>query len=705
MKWTEILRAPVIPADEKRTKQITFQTTENYLILDIWRGGNNTCRHAINLKTWEYGTYFPDTGIKQATNINSCTDNYERDYWDYRLKEKEWLTPEQIRKLDSLTREKKDWVKDVLQRIERMETDYNAEKREQARNSKEERIRRLMSKCPRPGKKVYDWITEQMVGDLQYAFYDKQKKTCHCTACGGNFPEEAAGIPVKHRKQITCPLCGHTLTVDKRADLLIVATDWLTMIHNVDDKQGVERHFKVKVEWDRYGTRTTELEEHIRLMMLRNTAKNIMKVYYYGSDYWPGWSTGNNSSRRWHSAYLYPDTEGIQAGLHGTAYQVWTDVFPMLAQMGIKAHYNGLMGESNREFTGIAEYMAKGRFYRLLDELSQCITYWGGYSGSTIDVSGESVEEILQIEDKQLINRLRQADGGMCMLRWLQWSDLNKKKLSEQYISWAEKNKIDPDNYLRSEAKQYLTPEQLMNYINRQKKESYPSRTIAGVWNQYEDYLSIAKELGKHMDDALVHRPRELKRRHDEVNAEMELRREEIQRKRNAREAARQAQEMRDKYPGYEDILSEISEKFEYQNDTYCIVVPRDFMEITAEGMALHHCVGNTERYFDRIVSRETYICFLRQQESPDKPFYTIEVEPGGTIRQHRGAYDEEPGIEEIKPFLREWQKVIRKRMSKQDHEYAAQSEILRQKNIEELKAKNNTVVLKGLAEDLMEVI
>ena len=170
MKWTEILRTPVIPADKKRNKQITFQTTENYLILDIWRGGNNICRHAINLKTWEYGTYFPDTGIKQATNINSCTDNYEREYWDYRLKEKEWLTPEQIRELDILTREKKDWVKDVLQRIERMETDYNAEKREQARNSKEERIRRLMDKCPKPGKAVYDWITEQMVGDLQYAF-------------------------------------------------------------------------------------------------------------------------------------------------------------------------------------------------------------------------------------------------------------------------------------------------------------------------------------------------------------------------------------------------------------------------------------------------------------------------------------------------------------------------------------------------------
>lgn len=162
---------------------------------------------------------------------------------------------------------------------------------------------------------------------------------------------------------------------------------------------------------------------------------------------------------------------------------------------------------------------------------------------------------------------------------------------------------------------------------------------------------------------------------------------------------------MRRKYPGYEDILAEVKEKYEYAGEDYLIRVPRDFAEITAEGMALHHCVGNTERYFDRIVSRETYICFLRQQSSPDTPFYTIEVEPGGTIRQHRGAYDEEPDIDKIKPFLREWQRVIRKRMSQKDHEYAKTSAVLRKKNIEELKAKNNTRVLDGLMEDLMEVI
>ncbi len=46
---------------------------------------------------------------------------------------------------------------------------------------------------------------------------------------------------------------------------------------------------------------------------------------------------------------------------------------------------------------------------------------------------------------------------------------------------------------------------------------------------------------------------------------------------------------------------------------------------------------------------------------------------------------DEEPGIGEIKPFLRERQKEVRKRLSREDHGYAAASAIKRQKNLREL--------------------
>lgn len=135
------------------------------------------------------------------------------------------------------------------------------------------------------------------------------------------------------------------------------------------------------------------------------------------------------------------------------------------------------------------------------------------------------------------------------------------------------------------------------------------------------------------------------------------------------------------------------------------MIVPRRLIDIATEGNALHHCAGSSERYYERIMYRETYICFLRRRAEPDIPYYTIEVEPGGTIRQHRSHFDEEPGIEEIRGFLREWQKVIRKRLTEEDHRLARESEIKRQKNIDELKEKNNTRVLKGLEEDFMEAV
>ena len=86
-------------------------------------------------------------------------------------------------------------------------------------------------------------------------------------------------------------------------------------------------------------------------------------------------------------------------------------------------------------------------------------------------------------------------------------------------------------------------------------------------------------------------------------------------------------------------------------------------------------------------------------------PFYTIEVEPGGTIRQHRPMYDEEPGIEEIRGFLREWQKVIKQRMKDADKQLARECAIKRQKNLDELREKNNIRVLEGLMEDFMEAM
>ena len=162
---------------------------------------------------------------------------------------------------------------------------------------------------------------------------------------------------------------------------------------------------------------------------------------------------------------------------------------------------------------------------------------------------------------------------------------------------------------------------------------------------------------------------------------------------------------MREKYPGAEETLREIKSRYEYQNEEYMVIVPQNLIEIVVEGNTLHHCVGSSERYFERIMHRETYICFLRRVNEPEVPFYTLEIEPGGTIRQHRSMYDEEPGIQEIRGFLKEWQQVIKKRLTENDRKLAETSRVLREKNIEELIEKKNERVLKGLMEDFMEAV
>lgn len=694
--------------DKTAEKIITAQLWDKYLILDIFSNkpapaaGVWLRRHVTQIETGEYETYRPEVGTWTEEKLKVAELGIDfvwyrhidiKKYKIDKASEQLITASVQVKYTWRYSSEKDGCLAGVMQ----LEDDYSQTKYEQKRESKWTRINNLMEKVPQISDIMTRKIEQLLASDLYYAFVDKSGKG-HCTACGQDF--ECDPKKMKHLKKALCPSCDQEVIVMKNKNR-VETTEWLTIIQNVDEKQAVERHFKVELSWE--NKRDIELEEQIRLFMLRNDKRRAYKIYYYGN--WSGWSEGNQSNRRWHTSYLWPDKKMIQDGVQGTDYENWMQVMPQLAAGGIKLNFNRLLVEVDLAFIGTVEYLFKGRFYRLLREISEGITYWGGWNGQSVNMRANTIEEVLNLKDRQRINRLRDKDGGSCMLQWLQWSEMTGKKISDEALEFYHRADIMAKQYMESIVAKYMTPEKLMHYLQRQKQESYSAYKYSSVLNQYEDYLSMCQDLGKHMDDEMVYRPRELKRRHNEASEECRIRAEELQAKADKRAAARKALEMRKKYPGYEELLQEIKAKYEFANDTYQIIVPENFAQITEEGMKLHHCVGNTERYFDRIVSRETYICFLRKVAEPDKSYYTIEVEPGGTIRQHRGMYDEEPEIEKVKPFLREWQKVIRKRMNAKDHELAKTSEILRQKNIDELKAKNNTRVLDGLMEDLMEVI
>lgn len=511
MKRKQIEKVPLKKPERMKKngkRHVAAQLSGKYLILDTWKNGAWTCRHAVDTETGEYGSFGPDAVWTEENLQNALCDAWTLPDEDI------LLIAGEDRKLarDALG---VDWpCPNVYDRISSLEYDYQQHRREKKEWRRVQRIKELMDSVPAVGKAVYDWTEEKAAGSLQYAFLlEKASGTYHCTACGGDFTEAAAGRRLKHGKKAPCPLCGHMLTIEKKRDFVRMETR-LTLIHGLDEKRGIQRYFAVRVEWSLH--RVVRLHEIIRCMLHKGSwSRYYCDIYYAQNDGWD--NRGNPGNLRWRSCLLYP--EGIREGLEDTAYQGWTDVFSHMASMGIRANYDRLLADWSEDFIRMAEYLAKGRFYRLLEEASENVSYDSGYgSRREMNPQGQDIHEVMYIRDMQKINRLRQENGGINMLEWLQWADSEKRKIGSDVLAWFGKNRISNKDYSQSRASKHLSPEQLMHYIERQQKESSAGkRSASSVFSTYEDYLSMAGKLGKDLSDPMVYRPRELKRRHDEL--------------------------------------------------------------------------------------------------------------------------------------------------------------------------------------------
>lgn len=135
---------------------------------------------------------------------------------------------------------------------------------------------------------------------------------------------------------------------------------------------------------------------------------------------------------------------------------------------------------------------------------------------------------------------------------------------------------------------------------------------------------------------------------------------------------------------------------------------------ILQESKFLDHCIQRGTRYFERISVRESYIFFLRKKSDPNTPWYTLEVEPGGTVRQKRSySNDQYADLEDAKPFIEEWQQVVQGRMTASEISFAKQSKEIRAQEFAELKENGNIIrtganagklLVDELMHDLMEV-
>ena len=159
-------------------------------------------------------------------------------------------------------------------------------------------------------------------------------------------------------------------------------------------------------------------------------------------------------------------------------------------------------------------------------------------------------------------------------------------------------------------------------------------RYIQG-WNvqTYRDYLQDCETLGLDLDDRGVLFPPNLEAAHQRTINQVEYKKNKA------------------KWDAFDKRLGGL-QKLAWAVDGLLIRPPADAGELIAEGKALHHCVGG---YVDSMARGETVILFIRREEAPDKPYYTLEWRNGKVVQcrtKNNKSYEMDPSVA---AFVEQW--------------------------------------------------
>lgn len=536
------------------------------------------------------------------------------------------------------------------------------------------------------------WVEKVGITE-NYIFYRYDRKgagTGYCTFC----EKEVAIRKPRHNKAGHCLRCRHAVTykaMGKAGRAVATGRDYMYLIQRCEDGfmvrefQGYRRYWK-----EDYRNPECSCRE-VRRAIYGHDAEPL-HAYYWG-DY-------KHAETRWiETCFCHPGWYGDAKG------RVYGKTLPSLGKNELRRTGFPEALEDNRKMDP-EKYLAVLQQVPQLEQLSkarlpalaaECLGSYYDFARAFRNPESCSLLKLLGIDSQQL-KRLRKNRGGRSFLGWLQYEKAVGKILPDETIAWFCREQILPDKLRFITDRMSIV--QIHNYMRRQMRETgMDSREMLTTWS---DYLSMACRLKMDTGDEIIYRARKLRQRHDEL---VELC--------GQKERAIRAGEILGKYPHIEDIFQETKAVYEYAGKEYAVIVPSRIEEIMEEGERLHHCVGSSDRYWERIERRESYVLFLRRITDLGVPYYTLEIEPDGTVRQKRTEYDrQKEDIRDAEKFLLEWQKVIAQRITAKEKGLAEKSRVLRNQEFMQMREDRviiNTGELKGqlladvLMADLME--
>lgn len=536
------------------------------------------------------------------------------------------------------------------------------------------------------------WVSK--VGVKQnYMFYQYQRggaKTGYCSYCDREVPIRNP----KHNAFTRCPRCRKSVQFKSFGKM-----GWLCTGRNVMYlMQPYPGGFVVREFWaersyskEKYRNVTAFCHEFRRAIFDADT--NPVQAFY--------WGVYKQRTSRWIKGYncgagYYPDESGR---VYGRTIPYLGKTF--LQRTGLPELIHANMKTDPEKYLVVLkrlpnlEQLTKAGLFRLAAECTQ------NYYGMKQIFQGAPAKKGLAPKlglNRLELARLRKNQGGRAFLEWLQFEKQAGKPISDFAIQWMCKEHIDPQQL------QFIADRmrygQIQHYLNRQMQElNLSSERVIELWR---DYLSMAFRFGYDTNDPIVYRVRKLLQRHDELAARGE-----------EKQLTLRAGELLQTYPHIEQNLQAIREKFAFTGKQFQIQVPDKLEDIFMDSRKLCHCIANSDVYWERMERRESYLLFLRKTAEPDTPYYTVEAEPGGTVRQVRTQYNRQnDDIGEVRAFLKIWQKQLAKRLTQKDKQLAADSHELRIKELVQLRNDQVTIhtgdlagrlLVDVLTEDLME--
>lgn len=541
-------------------------------------------------------------------------------------------------------------MKTLRETIRSFESYIWSKRRSMTISRKVERINNMMTKeIPMVPDDMEQWIREKIFPE-EYLFMKKSGKLLKyaCTACGAKGKTKKGR---KHNEIAACPKCGGTVTV-KRLVEKITKKENVTLLQKIDDHRWAERMFKANMTADQSGKK---IELWAELCAVIPEGETWGKVYY-GQGYErdeleQDWWDTNTLNKRWGVSFLYPGN--LQEVLPMGGLQ--NSGMDILAEKGRKFEVNKFI--TTLYYRGYMEYLIKGGFMKIASEIVKLYGWWGGEE-YYLKTDGTTYKELFRIDGNR-VNRLKQMDGGMIALKWLQYEEAAGVRISQETLEYLQHNKISPSD-MDTFINELGSVNRAVNYMRKQSTR--PFKTLE-LWR---DYMGMAAQEGLNLQDDIVRFPKDLKARHDAL-VEVIYERKEKAKKRKERAKYRNLDKQ------IEGHLPDVKLYF-YENEEYIFIPAGKCEELVEEGRTLHHCVGASYLYMNKMARGETWIVFLRRKENIDEPYYTLEIDmKNDKILQWHSEYGRKPDGKEVSKLLEEYKKDVSRKRDKQK----AQTEIM----------------------------